>query len=64
MSLCDGRRARKAACRLYPLQRAKREVILRIASLFIFYEFLRDSNPERVSGVKKTVLWTVFSREV
>ena len=24
----------------------------------------RDSNPERVSGVKKTVLWTVFSREV
>ena len=32
--------------------------------LLFFYEFLRDSNPERVSDVKKTVLWTVFSREV
>ena len=64
LSPCDGRRARKAACRLYPLQRAKREVILRYCFSFLFfYEFLRDSNPERVSDVKKTVLWTVFSRE-
>ena len=31
-----------------------------VASVFLF----RDSNPERVSDVKKTVLWTVFSREV
>ena len=31
-----------------------------VAVIFIW----RDSNPERVSGVKKTVRWTVFRREV
>lgn len=28
------------------------------------FNFIGDSNPERVSGVKKTVRWTVFRREV
>ena len=34
------------------------------ASLFIFAESTRDSNPERVSGVNKIVRRTVFRREV
>ncbi len=33
-------------------------------ALLSFFRINRDSNPERVSDVKKTVLWTVFSREV
>ena len=31
---------------------------------FVFIKLRGDSNPERVSGVKKTVLWTVFSSKV
>ena len=45
-----------------PLQRAKNgSDTVGIASVLFFS---RDSNPERVSGVKKTVRGTVFSREV
>ena len=62
LSPCDGRRARKAACRLYPLQRAKREVILRYCFSFLFfYEFFMDSNPERVSEFKSRVLHVHFT---
>ena len=44
--------------------RQKRSDTLVLLLFLFFYDFLRDSNPERVSDVKKTVLWTVFSREV
>ena len=54
----DGRRARKAACRLYPLQRAKTEAMrFCVASVFLF----RDSNPERVSEFKSRVLHVHFT---
>ena len=37
---CDGRRARKAACRLYPLQRAKTEAMrFCVASVFFIQGF-------------------------
>ena len=44
--------------------RQKRSDTLVLLLFLFFYNFLRDSNPERVSDVKKTVLWTVFSCEV
>ena len=44
--------------------RQKRSDTSVLLLFLFFYKFLRDSNPERVSGVKKTVPWTVFSREV
>ena len=46
-----------------PLQRAKNgSNTASVAS--VLFLFSRDSNPERVSGVEKTVRRTVFSREV
>ena len=44
------------------LLRQKRKSPCRKTRAFSF--LMGDSNPERVSGVQKTVRWTVFSREV
>ena len=47
-----------------PFERAKKKASPRQRGCFFYGIRRRDSNPERVSGVKKTVRWTVFSREV
>ena len=43
--------------------RQKRSDTLVLLLFFCYAVILEDSNPERVSGVKKTVRWTVFSEE-
>ena len=47
-----------------PFERAKKKHLRGSGDVFFYGIRRRDSNPERVSGVKKTVRGTVYRREV